>query len=68
MKPPLTIHRPHRPTIKATQQEDGTVIVHAGRSWLQFGPEDLHELYAYAIGQPTIQRYPANATDRTLKR
>lgn len=57
----LVIDRIYRPQIKATKQTDGSVIVHAGRSWMQFDADNLHELYAYAADRPTIQRYPVMA-------
>jgi hypothetical protein len=55
---PLVIDRAYRPTIKATKHDDGSVIVHAGRSWMQFDADDLQQLYAFAADRPTIQRFP----------
>jgi hypothetical protein len=59
----LTIDRAYRPAIKATKHSDGSVIVHAGRSWMQFDADDLRQLYAYAADRPTIQRYPVMAPE-----
>lgn len=53
----LTLNRELRPTIKATKTDDGSVIIRAGRAWLQVDADDLHQLYAYAADRPTIQRY-----------
>ena len=53
----MVIPRAYRPTIKATEQTDGSVIVRAGRSWVQFDAADLQQLYVYAADRPTIQRY-----------
>jgi len=62
----LVIDRVYRPQIKATKHHDGSVIVHAGRSWMQFDVDDLQRLYAYAADRPTIQRYPVNAPESPL--
>lgn len=53
----LLLSRPYRPDIKATKQADGSVIIRAGRAYLQLDAADLHELYAYAADRPTIQRF-----------
>ena len=45
----------------ATKQDDGSVIIRAGRAWVQFDAADLQQLYAYAADRPTIQRYPVTA-------
>lgn len=57
----LVIDPVYRPQIKATKHDDGSVIVRAGRSWVQFSAADLHELYAFAADRPTIQKYPSMA-------
>jgi len=44
-------------------QSDGSVIVHAGRSWMQFDADDLQQLYTYAADRPTIQRYGVAAPE-----
>lgn len=55
----ITISRAHRPDIKAFKQDDGSVIIRAGRAWLHMDADDLHQLYAYAADRPRIQRYAA---------
>ena len=62
----LVIDRVYRPQIKATKQSDGSVIVHAGRSWMQFDADDLQRLYAYAADRPVIRRYPVVGTESPL--
>lgn len=47
------------------KQDDGSVIIRAGRSWVQFDAADLQQLYAYAADRPTIQRYPVNGPEST---
>lgn len=54
----ITIERLFRPTIKATRQEDGSVIVRAGHTWIQFNADELQQLYVYAANLPTIQHFP----------
>lgn len=54
----LVISRACRPAIKATKQEDGTVVIRTGRGCVRLDATELHQLYAYAADRPTIQRYP----------
>ena len=59
----ITIEREHRCSLRATKHSDGSIIVRAGRSWVQFSADDLNELHAFASGIPTIQRYPVPAPE-----
>ena len=56
----------HREPITVVKHDDNELILRAGRTFLQLSVDDLRELYAFASGKPTIQRYRAVAApDRT---